>query len=267
MRFGTYVLTVVGLLLVANASQAQTLYSTGFEPPLYTDGSSVHGVDGWSNGSGSGAGMLVSSLQYSSGTQSLRMDNSSTSNSFYSVRRTGIEGWLPAMGPLSVSIDLFVDSSTQANRLYGIYLGSLATSTLGGTVLGVTIGGDGSIRGGTTWAATYSSGLFATANPSTFLDRWITLNLTYDPDTGVKSATLSGFSDASVYSNSWTGGAAPANLNLGTDYFDTVNRAGIGYFDNLVIAAVPEPTTIALCGLGLAGMTLGVKRARCRRRS
>lgn len=250
-KFACLTLLICGVL--AQHSVAQILYSTGFEPPAYTVGNSPAGVDQWANGSGTGAGMTVSSTQ-ALGSQSLQSDNTSLS-SFYSVRHVldPMSQW-NGTDPLEVSVSLWIDPSTEVNRLYGMILGSTATSTLGGTVLGLTVGGDGSVRAGTVWSNTYTnSGLLGTI--SDFTGQWMKITLGYDPGTGEKTASVSG--TFGTVGSSFFGGAAPANINLGTDYFATTDRAGIAYFDNLVVFAVPEPTGLSLLSLlGLSGLAL-----------
>ena len=244
-------------LAVAGQGMAQTWYSTGFEAPTYTNGSPIGGVDDWFNGSGAGASQSVSTNQAFGGSQSLMFDNT-TLSSFYSVRRA-----LPEYGttPINVSIRLYVEGGTEANRLYGLYLVSGATSTLGGTALGLTIGGDGVVRAGANWSSTYSGPGVFQADPGTFLDRWLTINFQYDPNTQQGMTSISGFSGAnSSYSGTFNVTAATVlGLNIGTDYFTSTNRAGRAYFDNLVIGAVPAPGAIAL--LGVAGL-VGARRRR-----
>ncbi|MCC5787319.1 MAG: PEP-CTERM sorting domain-containing protein [Phycisphaerales bacterium] len=246
---------IVGCAVVAALSGqalAAPLYATGFEPPVYTLGDSVNGVDGWANASGSGAGVTVSDVQ-ALGTQSLQFDNSGSFNSFYSVRRE-----LPTYnGVVEASVQLYIEGNVQANRLYGMYFTGSATGTLGGASLGLSIGGDGSIRAGTSWAATYqNTGLIGTADAGSFTDRWLTITLSYN--NGDASVMISGLDGPnSSFSSNYTMSDGPLGLNLGTDWFTSTDRAGVGYFDNLEI--VPAPGALALLGLG------GLAAARRRR--
>jgi hypothetical protein len=257
MKVRNWSIAAVAILAAGASADAATFYSTSFEAPTYPAGSSVHGIDGWNNASGSGASQTVSTDVAWHGSQSLQFNNTSLL-SFYSVRRA-----MPAYQPdaFSASVKLYIDGSTQDNRLYGLYLTSGATSTLGGTVLGLTIGGDGAVRAGKTWSMTYGNpGLIGFADPGTYLDRWLTIDLTFDPATAIGTASISGFAGPNPsISQSFTAVTAPLGLNLGSDYFATSNHAGIGYFDSLVIAALPSPGALAL--LGLAGL-LGVHRRR-----
>ncbi len=252
MRVATKIVGCAMVAALSGQALASPLYATGFEPPVYTLGDSVNGVDGWANASGSGASATISDMQ-ALDTQSLQFDNSGSFNSFYSVRRE-----LPTYnGVVEASVRLYVDQSTEANRLYGVYFGSSPTSTLGGTILGLTISGAGDIRGGTSWGSTYqNTGIFATADPGTHLGRWLTVTLSYANGDG--TIAISGLDGPnSSFSANFTGVTAPANLNLGADWVTSADRAGIAYFDNLEI--VPAPGALALLGLG------GLAAARRRR--
>jgi hypothetical protein len=105
--------------------------------------------------------------------------------------------------------------------------------------LGITIGGDGTVRAGTSWSATYgASGVIGQAAPGTYTDRWLYMELTLDRGSGAATAKISGFADGSLFTASFTQSTTPANVNIGTDYVTTSNRAGVGYFDDLEIKAV-----------------------------
>lgn len=249
----------IGVLLGATAS-AQTVYSTGFENPPFTPGSIV-GQDGWLAGSTTGNSQSIVSTFAYAGTQSLSWDNSSTFNSFYSVRRPfdGQNGAITATTPLEISAWLFIDPSTGADRLYGTYATNTGTGTLGSTALGLTIGGGGDVRAGTTWSATYSGAVLYN-NPA-LIGNWVKVLLSYDGvgggaavyDSGLNLLWSTTFPTVSL-ANANGAGVGSWNLNLGTDYNTTTARLGMGYHDNLDISVVPEPASILALGLALLAL-------------
>jgi hypothetical protein len=223
--------------LTATALAQTTLYQTSFENPPFTAGQPAPPNDGWENGSGAGASQVVTDELANTGSQSLKWDNSGTNNSFYSIRR--VLNWQPTdPDKLVVKVRVYITAGTGANRLYGVYLTGSDTGTLGGTILGVTIAGDGKIRVGTTWGATYSSSTWLAQAPAgTYENRWLQVEMTYDRGSEQATIKVSGFADNAEYTANLTQSTTPRNINLGTDYVTTTASNGIGYFDDLSITA------------------------------
>lgn len=232
-------LLVVTMLCAMSAFQAQeTLYSTSWENPPFSAGQSAGGIEGWSAGTGAGASQTVSLQQARTGTQSLEWDNLGALSQTYSIGR-GIRPLTPSE-KLVVSTYVWISSATQENRLYGLYLTSSAEGLLENTVLGITIDGDGKVRAGTTWEATFNPGDWIDqASPDTYTDRWLRMELTLDRGSGVATATIEGFSDGLVVSVPLLQMAVPGGVALGTDYVGTTSRAGTAYFDDLLIRVEP----------------------------
>jgi hypothetical protein len=223
--------------LTATALAQTTLYQTSFENPPFTAGQPAPPNDDWANGSGTGVSHVVTDELANTGSQSLKWDNSGTNNSFYSIRR--VLNWQPTdPDKLVVKVRVYITAGTGADRLYGVYLTSSDTGTLGSTILGVTIAGDGKIRVGTTWGATYSSSAWLAQAPAgTYENRWLQVEMTYDRGSEQATIKVSGFADNAVYTANLTQFTPPRNINLGTDYVTTTARNGIGYFDDLSITA------------------------------
>lgn len=257
-----FVLALAITALVAVTASAQ-IYSTGFESPTINTGTVV-GQDGWVAGSSSGGAQSVVTPFAHSGTQSLFWDNSSTNTSFYSVRHgfDGQNGAISAATPLEISAWIFMDQSTGPDRLYGVYATNSGTGTLGSTSLGMTIGGGGNIRAGTTWSATYSATPLHT-DPR-IIGSWVKAVLQYDGVGG--SAALYDASSALLWSttfpavtlaNSNGAGVGSWNVNLGCDYIGTTGRLGMGYHDDFSVRVVPEPASMIALG---AFALLGIRR-------
>jgi hypothetical protein len=223
--------------LTATALAQTTLYETSFENPPFTAGQPAPTNDGWENGSGGGVSHVVTADLAYTGSQSLKWDNSGTNNSFYSIRR--VLNWQPTdPDKLVVKVRVYITAGTGADRLYGVYLTGSDTGTLGSTILGVTIAGDGKIRVGTTWGATYSSSAWLAQAPAgTYENRWLQVEMTCDRGSGQATIKVSGFADNAEYTANLTPSTEPRNINLGTDYVTTTARNGIGYFDDLSITA------------------------------
>jgi hypothetical protein len=223
--------------LTATALAQTTLYQTSFENPPFTAGQPAPPNDDWANGSGTGVSHVVTDELANTGSQSLKWDNSGTNNSFYSIRR--VLNWQPTdPDKLVVKVRVYITAGTGANRLYGVYLTGSDTGTLGGTILGVTIAGDGKIRVGTTWGATYSSSTWLAQAPAgTYENRWLQVEMTYDRGSEQATIKVSGFADNAEYTANLTQSTPPRNINLGTDYVTTTASNGIGYFDDLSITA------------------------------
>lgn len=170
----------------------------------------------------------------------------------------GFNGAIAPATPLNISAWMFVDPTTGADRLYGLYAMNSSTSTLGGTNLGLTLAGDGAIRAGTTWGATYGTPL---ATVPSVVGNWVRVLLSYD-GTGGGAAVYDGMANllwsttfASVTLSN-ANGAGQWGINLGTDYDGTTARAGRGYHDDLDVRVVPEPASI----LALACAALLLRR-------
>lgn len=246
-------------VLAASAS-AQIVYSAGFENPPFSTGSII-GQDGWAAGSGSGGSQSIINSFAHTGSQSLFWDNSTTLNSFYSVRHAfdGQAGAITPATPLQISSWIYVDSTSGADRLYGVYAVNSGTGTLGATALGITISGVGAVRAGKTWSATYSAAPLYT--DAQLVGNWVKVLLSYDGTDG--GAAVYDSAENLLWSTTFTAvslanangaGTGSWNVNLGADYNTTTARLGKGYHDDFLVRVVPEPASILLAGLALIAL-------------
>ncbi|RYG33414.1 PEP-CTERM sorting domain-containing protein [bacterium] len=252
-------------LLGTSAAQAAPLYSTSFDTSEYTAGASVAGRDGWFLGSSSDpATQTVASGVGRDGTQGLRIANAA-STGYYSVSHA-LPGAVQGFDPFTVSVDLYMDETTAASRMYELALlssptGGMATSSV---LLGMSIGGDGKIRASSSWATLYGTNTQrVTAAAGTFKSRWLNLTLKVDENrTGV--ATIRGLGDGSTfytytipaigYDSTTQSYKSILTANLVAENTGAFGGVGVGTFDNFNVTAVPEPATLAALGLGAAAL-------------
>lgn len=239
----------------ATAGAQTTLYSTSFEAPTFTAGSSVVGTDGWLVGSSTGGNNAVTTTRANDGTQSLGFNPASGATFGSVIHPLGAFG----ANAVTLTVDFYVPAGNAATRLDEI---SFSTgTTLSSTVLGVSIAGSGAIRAGKTYTVIDGGSATVTAAAGTFADRWLTATLTFDPQSAAGAVTLSGFGGTTPsYTFSFTGVTTPVNAHLATDY--TTSGTGAAYYDRFAVTAVPEPSAFAAAALG-AGL-LGVLARRRR---
>jgi hypothetical protein len=251
-----YRLSAVLVVALAATAGAVPVYVTSFENPPFVPGS-INNQDGWVNGSGTGQSQAIVDTFARTGTQSLRWDNTGSLSSFYSVRHAfdGQAGAITPATPLELSVWMYIEPTSQLNRLYGLYATNSGIGTLGSTVLGITISGTGDVRAGTSWSSTYSGPVLYTN--AGLVGAWAKVLLRYD-GTGGSAAVYDSASNL-LWSTAFTTvnlsnangtGVNSWNINLGTDYVTTTNHLGMAYMDDLSVVVVPEPAALLLLTLG-----------------
>jgi hypothetical protein len=242
---------------VIPAAHAGTIYNATFESPTFTTGP-IAGQDGWSVfGSGN---PIVESFFVDAGSQSVFLDGDETS-------QTGPYHTDVTTGPivdLSAEIAIFTSSTQTEWQFAG--MDSSLTQFLGG----IDIFPDDSIEAITAGFPVIGTFPRATAFDST---AWHDIDLLFNLASQTYSITLDGVTLASNLAfcgdNGACGGANVAAY--GNGIFDSFGSTspGVGtsdvpndsgYMDNFQVAASPEPSTILLFGLGLAGVVIKLRR-------
>ncbi|HZI33388.1 MAG TPA: PEP-CTERM sorting domain-containing protein, partial [Candidatus Binatia bacterium] len=98
-----------------------------------------------------------------------------------------------------------------------------------------------------------SAGVSITGGISALTGLWITRSSSTEFDVGYSTAS----GDTQILA--MTGLDASMGTGLGF-YSDVRANTTYGYLDNLRLVAVPEPSTMAVCGLGAFGLLLAVRR-------
>jgi len=225
--------TIISLAVLAGlaaAAQGQVVYNDDFES--YASGSNLHGQSGWRGWDNAvAAGAMVSTTQASSGAQSVNVTGGSDL-----VQTFGYTG-----GQYNLSINQYVPSSSSGTTYFIL----LNTYNDGGPY-------NWSVQNPMnldTGIITSDSGGAATM--PMIKDAWVNWTFTID-----LSANRVGeyYNGTFLSEHAWQTDGANA---LGAiDLY--ANNAGPVYYDDLTITQVPEPTVLALVGLG--GFALCLRR-------
>jgi hypothetical protein len=237
-----------GLLVVAGAARADTLYQTGFESPTFAAGA-INGQDGWS-----GNGMIQAGT-VKSGSQALFTDGT-ISNPLVPGFGFGsgdhAAGYSTAGRIFTFSVD-FLSSGSAVQSGLSIYgnAGFLGQSGQYGGALG----------NGTTFLGNFNSGNLGADQD---LGVWHHLILSINFINGIMSSTIDGQTVPSVpivNASSQTSITDVQLFSFGQLGFP--QSPGGAYFDNLNITVTPLPSA-AIAGMGgLAGVAgIGLIRRR-----
>jgi hypothetical protein len=238
------------------AVHAGVLYGAAFETPAFATGF-ISGQDGW-NVYGPG-NPIVENFFVDTGSQAVFVDGDEASQTgpYHSDVSTG------SIVDLSADIAIF-SSSTQTEWQFAA-LDPTLTQFLGG----IDIFPDDTIVALTAGAPVIGAFPRATAFDST---AWHAIDLLFNTSSQTYNVTLDGVTLASnlpFCGNNGCDGATVATYAAGI--FDSFGAAssGVGagstpndsgYLDNFQVAGVPEPSTILLLGLGLAGAAIRLRR-------
>ncbi|MGA7241308.1 MAG: PEP-CTERM sorting domain-containing protein [Bryobacteraceae bacterium] len=241
-------------------AHASILYSSGFETPTFTTGP-IAGQDGW-NVFGPG-NPIVDNFFSDTGTQAVFVDGNEAS-------QTGPYHTDVTTGPIvDLSSDIAIFTSTTQTEWQFAGLDPTLTQFLGG----IDILPDDAIVALTAGSPVIGAFPRATGFDST---AWHSIDLLFNLSSQTYSISLDGATLASnlAFCGDSAGCAGASVSSYGGGLFDTngISSPGVGasgsipndsgYMDNFQVAdvGVPEPSTILLLGLGLAGAACRLRR-------
>jgi len=199
----------------------------------------MHGQGGWKGwGNDAGAGAVVSSSQAKSAPNSVNITGGSDL----------VHQFNYTSGKWQISINQYVPSSVTSGESYLIFLNKYSDAgdnnwsiqTVGNLATGIFGESGGSDLAG------------HTSTLPIVRDAWSTWTLDVDLDNNKVQQYYNGVAFGPEHAWQATGANAIGAIDL------FANGTGPVYYDNLTIQQIPEPSVLALIGLG--GLALGLRR-------
>lgn len=215
----------------------------------YAAGSNLHGQGGWKGwANDAGAGAVLSTSQAKSTPNSVNVTGGSDL----------VHEFNYTSGKWQISIDQYVPSSVTTGESYLIFMNRYADSGTGNnwsiqTVanLAATANSDG-VPGNSFVEFGGSGNTAHNATTPIVRDAWTTWTLDVDLDNNKVQQYYNGAAFGPEHPWQATGVNAIGAIDL------FANNAGPVYYDNLTIQQIPEPSVLALIGLG--GLAFGLRR-------
>ena len=231
--------TAFAIAALSTSASAVTVFDETFE--TYTLGDSS-GQGGWVDFGGTRLANIVDTIA-NGGTQSIEF---STSPGYGSDSTLDLASPITS-GQLVLSFDLYQPTGFDGNAHIFLSRGPTLTGTFDE---GMHLFGDGT-------AGTF----FDTGSPTTplLIDQWVPVMVNIDLDANTATASYGG---TQIYNGAWNnGGASPTQFQGINIWAAEGLNVAVFNIDNLTLEVIPEPSGVALLGLGIAGLTLRRRRS------
>jgi hypothetical protein len=181
-------------------------------------------------GHGGGQSQSVSNTRAAHGNQSVVWNNTGGFLGDYTLRAP-VTAFQPE--PLTFASLFFIDSLTQRNRAYGIFLADGAGETLDTMTVGVAVAGNGDVRAATSHAAIESAaGIIGQASPGSYLGQWIDLRIDYYASTSTAHVRVDRLGGGSPpITAQFANVPPPTFVHAGTLCTGATEQMGMAYMD------------------------------------
>lgn len=235
---------------VGALAHAQVVYSTGFEEPTFTTGTSIAGKDGWITHfpGPNDAGLAQTGIVFA-GSQSAQYTTQvgASASAFGGFASGTVRLYNVSAAPIyELSWAMRLGQQGRRSQFWG--MGEFLSPTQSRALLGLD--DQGRVVYGQNPAA------LTVASPALGFDTWHTFTMSFNITTGLVSTTVNG-----VARGTFTAAPGPSQFVAGSMFrYGTLNdRNDTTYFDNVQLQGVPEPASMIALAAG-AGALIARRR-------
>lgn len=257
-RFFVACAFIAGVTVLAPTSASAQVFTDGFES--YASGSVLPPQGGWSDFGGTEA-INVSSTQARTGANSMRLrEGVSGANQGYGSDIFRNFGGLITTGTVNFSYWQFVEAGVDTIAFNYVSTGAMPTTFQTGLDIRTVADGTGALAGGTTVLAVQGNTIVG-STPQVF-GAWTQHSLSVNLDANTFNYT---YNNLPVVTGAVWDAAAPVSfggINFWMQFNNTNVTQDFVYYDDfsLTVVAVPEPSSMLLGAVGIAGWRLVRRR-------
>jgi len=257
-RLATLVLTV---FVVATPAKADILYQTGFEAPTFAAGAPVDGQGGFLTDFFPNASTVSTGFP-AGGTQALRIDAASLLAIDPAFPDSQNYNWVDLGDPVAGGDKILraeVDVAVFASGPGEIQVGLQAYDQDGNGIAGLTITTNDEGTGPKLFY--YTDPTNAGSISFATFGAYVHLGMTLDYARRMASFDLNGMTLGTAGFASGVGDVNNFDIYMQRPDW-SVQTGTVAYFDNYTVTSVPEPASLGLLAVGLAGLALRARRDR-----